>query len=792
MKQKLKDICAFFLTLAVILTAVPTAAVQVSAADESSASRVESILSKMTVRQKITQMMMPDFRKWDSDLSDGENDEDFEVMNDQVAQILEDYDFGGVILFANNVKETEQTFNLTQALQGAATADGGIPLLIGIDQEGGSVYRLGSGTALPGNMALGATGNVENARLAGKVIGSELSALGINTNFAPSVDVNSNANNPVIGLRSFSDDPQLVADMGVAMIEGMNEYGIASAAKHFPGHGDTATDSHTGLPVVNKSLDELLTNELLPFQAAMDAGVDLIMTAHIMFPQLDSSTVYSEKTGQQEPLPATLSHAILTDLVRDKMGYDGVIITDAMNMDAVAAMYDQVQATKLAIKAGVDIVLMPCSLYNNTEDLAEMDAIIQGVEEAVESGEITEERLDQSVRRILTLKEKRGILDYNADSLSLENAEAVVGCDENRAIERELAAEAATVIKNENNTLPLRLTSSDKVLLLCPYSNEQAGLLIGWNRAKAAGLVPDGAEVQVVVYNSSASAESLREYLDWATIVLVNSEVSSASAMMPAHWLTRVPTEVTDYCSENGKKSVVFSVDKPYDVQHYANADAILAVYGCKGSTSDPTEIMGGFITAEDAAAGPNITAAMEVSFGIFGAAGKLPVNVPEFDSTAGTYTDTIVYPRGYGLTYASVLVNKDKLSEEISSMEQVGNENYTADSWDAFQNALNKAKEVLADESATQEDVDNVLAALSDAYANLTKNADTSTEPAPGVQNPGTSADNKLGTTSDSSNESKVSAAKTGDTVNAMGVIGLTVVSGFAVLFLLSRKKDI
>ena len=323
--------------------------------------------------------------------------------------------------------------------------------------------------------------------------------------------------------------------------------------------------------------------------------------------------------------------------------------------------------------------------------------------------------------------------------------------------------------------------------MLCPYSNEQVGLLIGWNRARAAGLVPDGAEVQVVVYNSSSTAESLQEYLDWATIVLINSEVSSASAMMPAHWLTRVPTEVTDYAAANGKTSVVFSVDKPYDVQHYENADAILAVYGCKGSTSDPTEIMGGFVTAEDAASGPNITAAMEVAFGIFGASGTLPVNVPEFDSTAGAYTDTIAYPRGYGLTYASVLVNKDELSAEIDNMSQVVNDNYTTDSWKAFQAALDEAKNVLADENATQEEVDNALAALTAAYANLTKNDNTSTEPAPGTT---TGAD--TGTAADTPQKEQVKAAKTGDMSNALGVIGLTAVSGLAVLFLVSKKKAI
>lgn len=769
--SKLRRVSLIALSILLILTsaALPAAS--------AATSRVDEIMANMTLRQKITQMMMVDFRKWDSDLSDGEDPADFEVMNDQVAKIIEDYDFGGIILFANNVKETEQTLNLTKAMQEAATKDGGIPLLIGTDQEGGSVYRLGSGTALPGNMALGATGNPANAKKAGEIIGSELSALGINTNFAPVVDVNSNANNPVIGLRSFSDDPELVSQMGVAMIEGMNEYGVASASKHFPGHGDTATDSHTGLPVVNKSLDELKSNELIPFEAAMDAGVDLIMTAHILYPQVDDTKVMSDKTGIEEPLPATLSHKILTDLVRGELNYQGVIITDAMNMAGVSDMYDQVQATKLAIQAGVDIVLMPCVLYNNTDDLKDLDAIIDGVEKAVENGEITEERINESVKRILTLKENRGILDYDGSALTLEKAEAVVGGTENRDAERKISAEAVTVVKNENNVLPLKVSSTDKVLLLCPYDNEKPGLLIGWNRAKAAGLIPDGAEVKAVRYKSDSTMETLQSDLDWATIVIMNSEVSSAAAMASTHWLTKIPTEVTDYCAANDKTSIVLSVDKPYDVQHYANADAVLAVYGCKGSSSDPTEIMGGFVTAEDAASGPNITAGVEVAFGIFGASGTLPVNVPQFDEASGAYTDTIVYERGFGIKYDSVIVDKSELQAKVEEMEKVTSDGYTTESWVSFQNALNDAKDVLSDDNATQAAITEALTNLNDAYAALKQTGSTDNTSETQNTDSTTNTDSTKPTGSTSSTDSTSSTTKPSGGAPSTGQTSYTMV---------------
>lgn len=226
-------------------------------------SRVDQLLSNMSTRQKITQMLMVDFRYWDEDLSDGlqTTGHEFTKMNDQVRKIVEDYDFGALIYFAQNIQETEQSYNLSMAMQKAATKDGGIPLLISADQEGGNVYRLGSGTALPGNMALGATHNTEYAKKAGQIIGSELSSIGINTNLAPVVDVNNNANNPVIGLRSYSDNADVVGNMASSTIAGLKDYNVIGCAKHFPGHGDTATDSHYGLPIVNKSKAELLNNE---------------------------------------------------------------------------------------------------------------------------------------------------------------------------------------------------------------------------------------------------------------------------------------------------------------------------------------------------------------------------------------------------------------------------------------------------------------------------------------------------------------------------------------------------
>lgn len=580
-------------------------------------SRVDSLLSNMSLRQKITQMMMVNFRQWKT--ADEEAKSDFTKMNSEVQKIVEDYDFGSVIFFANNIKETKQSFNLTMDLQKAATKDNGIPLLITTDQEGGIVYRLGSGTALPGNMALGATGDVNNAKIAGEIIGSELSSLGINTTLAPVVDVNNNANNPVIGLRSYGEDAEMVGKMASAEIEGLAEYNVIGCAKHFPGHGDTATDSHYGLPMVNKSKEELLNNELKPYQVAINQGIEMIMSAHILYPQLDDTTVHSDKTGKEEKLPSTLSHKILTDLLKGEMGFNGVVVTDAMNMAGIAATYDEVQAVKLAINAGVDLICMPTNI-TCLEDMSKLDAIIDGVEKAVNDGEIQKSRLDDAVTRVLTLKENKGILDWKESNYSLEKALATVGCDENRAKEREIAAKAVTVVKNENNTLPLNVTKKSKVLLVAAENNQRSLMKYGVERAKKAGLIPDGAEVKVTRYmdrtlasdatvinaDGSTYTSAMTDLLDWCDTLVVVSDNSGLN-VKKAHYennYTGTPYNLVDYVekSDSNKTTVVISANKPYDVQMYPNADAIMAVYGSKG---DPTEQLIGGATGSTSASGP-------------------------------------------------------------------------------------------------------------------------------------------------------------------------------------------
>ena len=649
----MKKICCIVLSILLAAGCMLPAAGEETAVEQ----RVNGLLENMSLRQKITQMMMVDFRNW--------NGKGFTVMNDQVRTIVEDYNFGAVIYFAPNMVSTRQVHELTAQMQAAATQKGGIPMIITADQEGGMVYRLASGTALPGNMAVGATANPLYAKITGNIIGRELSSLGLNSTLAPVVDVNNNANNSVIGLRSYSDNPALVGQMAAANIAGLKEYGVIGCAKHFPGHGDTETDSHYGLPVVDKDLQTLQNCELKPYEIAIEQGIDMIMTAHILYPQLEKDTVRSNKTGKNESLPATLSDDILTGLLKNQMGFKGIVTTDAMNMAGIANYWDMSQAAVLAISAGVDMLCMPASLSSNSS-LNELNTIINSIETAVNNGTLPLARVNDAVTRILTVKANRGILDTTTPSL--QKAVDTVGSTLHRGAERELAAASVTVVQNKNNTLPLQVTQNSKVLFLVPYQNETAQMIMGWNRAGQAGLIPQGAQCKVVHFTTSRVAD-VRQELDWADTVIINSELSSAAKVASNNYLYAGVKNFVDYAKESGKTAVVQSVDKPYDVQLYPNADAVLAVYGCMGSTLDPTEALLGGTTADPNASGPNITAGIEVAFGVFGAKGKLPVSIPQYQN--GSYTSQIVLEQGFGLTYEAKHTHTPKLVDDPQTYKQ-------------------------------------------------------------------------------------------------------------------------
>ena len=381
--MKKRIISLLLVMLLVILSAavVPTASAQTAASE----SKVEQYLASMSTEDKISMMIMPAFR-WTTD-EEG-NRLNVTEITDDIADSLNRHSFAGVILFAQNTSTNEGATRLIDALQKENAAGGDRPqLLISIDQEGGNVTRLGQGTMTPGNMALGAINDTEVTKEVATMIASELNAIGINTDFAPDVDVNSNPANPVIGVRSFSDDPQIVAAHGSAFVEALNDMGVISTLKHFPGHGDTGTDTHTGYAETLKTWDQLRDCEMIPFRAGIAEGTDLVMTAHIAAPNV---------TGSGEP--ATMSYTILTEKLRGELGFEGLIITDALSMGAITKAYTSAEACVACIQAGIDILLMPSDYYE----------AFDGVVRAVETGEIPESRIDESVCRILAFKRRAG------------------------------------------------------------------------------------------------------------------------------------------------------------------------------------------------------------------------------------------------------------------------------------------------------------------------------------------------------------------------------------------------
>lgn len=587
--------------------------------------KFEKIVMEMTTEQKIGQLLLMDFRKWKT--STDANATDFEYMNSEVAKIIADYHIGNIILFRENLKDTEKSTRLVGELQNAAIAQGDLPLIISTDQEGGIVTRLGQGTCMPGNMALGATNNTECAFSCGKVIAKELSSIGINCNHAPVVDINNNPANPVIHLRSFGSDQDLVSKMGVAMMKGMQDERIISTAKHFPGHGNTSVDSHTGLPLVTKNMDELNGLELIPFKALIDNGIDTIMTAHIQFPNIDNTTYISKKDGSQIYAPATLSKKILTDILRDTLGFKGVITTDAMNMAAISENFGQIQSIKLAINAGVDLICMPTTI-TSTQDTYKLDAIYSGIKAAIESGEIPLSRIDESVKRIVKLKEDKGILVLKEEKIPIdqrvEKALKTVGCEEHRKIERNISENAITLIRN-NNMLPFKPTQTQKVLLIAPFENEIPAMKFAINRLIDGNKIPN-IQIETYCYKENVfPTDELKLKVEKSDYIIMLTEVCGNEYLNKQNWKTALPTKTLMFINSINKpiKTAVVSIGSPYDIVNYNSAPVLMVAYGYQGM--DPTDLQSGNITKFF---GPNIPAAVESCFSDVLPKGKLPINV--------------------------------------------------------------------------------------------------------------------------------------------------------------------
>lgn len=368
----------------------------------------------LTLRQKVGQMFICGFESLEANAS--------------IAQLIEEYGLGGVIYFRRNVKDAHQLAHLSAELQAMSLRSGGQPLFIAVDQEGGMVSRIEKGaTLLPGNMALGAAFAPAGVYASSKVMGKELRQMGVNMNFAPCLDINNNRLNPVIGVRSYGETAALVGDMGTHAVKGLQDMGVIATVKHFPGHGDTSEDSHHDLPVVPHSMERLMELELAPFIKAIEGGVDAIMTAHVVFAALEENGV-----------PSTLSYRILTELLREKLQFKGLIVTDCLEMKAISEGIGVAEGAVRAIEAGSDLILVSHLLDRQV-------SAIEAVIAAVESGRIPESRIDESVLRIMTYKYKREI---RYDTLAPIPTEPI-STPEHQLLAKELSRKSITRVKDE-------------------------------------------------------------------------------------------------------------------------------------------------------------------------------------------------------------------------------------------------------------------------------------------------------------------------------------------------------
>ena len=480
---------------------------------------------------------------------------------------LSEFSPAGFLYYPSNVTSTEAVRRSTRTLQDVAD----YPLLFGVDQEGGpfTTYRVDDATVFPGNMALAATGEPELARQVGAAVGEELAYAGFNLNFAPVVDVNSNPDNPIIGVRSFGADPAAVARLGVAYLEGLDAAGVAGVAKHFPGHGDTDVDSHLGLPSVTGERTRLDTVELTPFRALIEADIPGVMTAHVVFPALEPS------------VPATLSSAALTDLLKDDLGFGGMVVTDFMDMQAITDNYGAGEAAVRSVVAGADLVLLGSDLQTQRQ-------VVTALREAVSSGRLSEVR----VRDAVAQTEAVAAAYRPAWDAALPNYNA------NQALAVEVATAGATLLRNEG-ALPLEPNA--RTVVIAPQPD-----LFGEAPHLGSVLARHHADVESVVIGEDPTEA------DIASAVAATSGVDQV-ILGSYHWLGGFPEGLNTLASQleaTGLPLTLVALGNPDDIRFMGvEVDAYLAVYGYREA---------------------NLEAAARVLTGQAEARGHLPVSVGE------------------------------------------------------------------------------------------------------------------------------------------------------------------
>jgi beta-N-acetylhexosaminidase len=563
-------------------------------------------LRKMSLEEKIGQLISvgvnATFMNQDSDA--------YRALKHQI----EDNKVGGVILFRGPVYESVILVNRMQKLAK-------YPLLISADLEAGAGMRFDDTVNFPWNMAVGATGNPEYARRQGEITAREARALGVQQIFAPVVDVNNNAANPVINVRSYGEDPADVARFAVAFTEGVQAAGAIATAKHFPGHGDTAVDSHRGLPEINVGRDRLNTVEFVPFKAAVDAGIGSVMVGHIAMPQIDATAVKplpqnvkskpidTDEAGEiieeKAAMPATMS-PVIGNILRKDLKFPGMIVTDALSMSGLTIYFTQEEAAVRALEAGADMLLKP----------ADVDASFRGVQEAVKTGRISEQRVEESARKILAAKYDLGLVDQRITPT--DTIDRIVGSRDVPALATEIAEHAVTLVRDEDKLVPLKnLKPESRVFNLAVTNGDDRNWIAN---AFVSRLGRGGVKVETVVLDDRSTDQEVQKVIERAksadlVIASLYGRVRSGQALSVG--VPETGRRALSALIEAKSPIVGISFGNPYLLQGFPGLRTYVVAYGDMPSLQQ---------------------AVARALLGEIDVTGKLPISLPG------------LYPRGTGI----------------------------------------------------------------------------------------------------------------------------------------------
>ena len=562
-------------------------------------------LKKMSLDEKIGQLISvgvnATFLNQDS--------EAFKALRHQVV----DNHVGGIILFRGPVYESVVLCNRMQELAK-------YPLLISADLEAGSGMRFDDTVNFPWNMAIAATGNPDYARRAGELTGREARAMGIQQIYAPVSDVNNNAANPVINVRSYGEDPIDVARFVSAFVEGAQRAGVIATAKHFPGHGDTATDSHRGLPEIDVTRERLNSVELVPFRAAVDAGVGAVMTGHIGLPLIDSTAISplpknvklnpldttedAEIVSTKGTMPTTLS-PVMNGILRNDLHFDGLIVTDAMSMSGLTIYFTQEEASVRAIEAGADLLLKP----------ADPDASLRGVRDAVKKSRLTEQRIDESARKVLAAKYDLGLTHQRV--ISLDAIDKVVAGKQEMQLADDIANDAITLVRNDAKLLPWARSANSKIFNLA-ITNGDDRLFVA--QPFIGAMARAGVKLDTVVLDDRSSDAEVKKAIERASradvvIVSMYGRVRTGQARSVA--LPEPGTNALNELIQKKAPLIGISFGNPYILMSFSNLQTYLVAYGDMPSLQE---------------------AAAQGLLGQIDIKGRLPISLPG------------MYPRGAGI----------------------------------------------------------------------------------------------------------------------------------------------